>query len=306
MTEEQIAKLEKDAELAQRREKAERQMAQVQPAWRIKEQQALKDYYGRMNDAHERRMQQHHNDVQSNPNAYAPSERAAAERYFQQKRDDEIRHEGYEQAEEERQTRQYIADAEKEVKIGAGSTAAQFAAEAEKHKSNNTLAGIEKQIKSQEEIEKGRLEFEKWKAGEGFKYGDEASKREHGYWGENGEYHPGSRERTGRATAEGRMTLESQRQDGRERLQKMKGDQLTEKERIEQLFGIAGKILGKDRKYQMKDAEEEAESLGIPKEMLKGFFDKMGVVRDEGEKLKEENKQVSTGRNVAMLINRFA
>ena len=306
MTEEQIAKLEKDAELAQRREKAERQMAQVQPAWRIKEQQALKDYYGRMNDAHERRMQQHHNDVQSNPNAYAPSERAAAERYFQQKRDDEIRHEGYEQAEEERQTRQYIADAEKEGKIGAGSTAAQFAAEAEKHKSNNTLAGIEKQIKSQEEIEKGRLEFEKWKAGEGFKYGDEASKREHGYWGENGEYHPGSRERTGRATAEGRMTLESQRQDGRERLQKMKGDQLTEKERIEQLFGIAGKILGKDRKYQMKDAEEEAESLGIPKEMLKGFFDKMGVVRDEGEKLKEENKQVSTGRNVAMLINRFA
>ena len=306
MTEEQIAKLEKDAELAQRREKAERQMAQVQPAWRIKEQQALKDYYGRMNDAHERRMQQHHNDVQSNPNAYAPSERAAPERYFQQKRDDEIRHEGYEQAEEERQTRQYIADAEKEGKIGAGSTAAQFAAEAEKHKSNNTLAGIEKQIKSQEEIEKGRLEFEKWKAGEGFKYGDEASKREHGYWGENGEYHPGSRERTGRATAEGRMTLESQRQDGRERLQKMKGDQLTEKERIEQLFGIAGKILGKDRKYQMKDAEEEAESLGIPKEMLKGFFDKMGVVRDEGEKLKEENKQVSTGRNVAMLINRFA
>ena len=130
MTEEQIEKLEKDAELAQRRELAERQMAQVQPAWRIKEQQALKDYYGRMNDAHERRMQQHHNDVQSNPNAYAPSERIAAERYFQQKRDDEIRHEGYEQAEEERQTRKYIADAEKEGKIGAGSTAAQFAAAA--------------------------------------------------------------------------------------------------------------------------------------------------------------------------------
>ena len=304
MTEEQIAKLEKDAELAQRRELAERQMAQVQPAWRIKEQQALKDYYGRMNDAHERRMQQHHNDVQSNPNAYAPSERAAAERYFQQKRDDEIRHEGYEQAEEERQTRQYIADAEKEGKIGAGSTAAQFAAEAEKHKSNNTLAGIEKQIKSQEEIEKGRLEFEKWKAGEGFKYGDEASKREHGFWDDKGEYHPGSRERTGKATAESRMTLESQRQDGRERIQKMKGDQRLESEQMKQLFGIAGKILNKDGKYKMKDAEMEAEKLGISPEALRSYFKQMGVTQDE-EKKQTETAAV-TPRASAIRINRFA
>ena len=304
MTEEQIAKLEKDAELAQRREKAERQMAQVQPAWKIKEQQALKDYYGRMNDAHERRMQQHHNDVQSNPNAYAPSERAAAERYFQQKRDDEIRHEGYEQAEEERQTRQYIADAEKEGKIGAGSTAAQFAAEAEKHKSNNTLAGIEKQIKSQEEIEKGRLEFEKWKAGEGFKYGDEASKREHGFWDDKGEYHPGSRERTGKATAESRMTLESQRQDGRERIQKMKGDQRLESEQMKQLFGIAGKILNKDGEYKMKDAEMEAEKLGISPEALRSYFKQMGVTQDE-EKKQTETAAV-TPRASAIRINRFA
>ena len=304
MTEEQIAKLEQDAELAQRREKAERQMAQVQPAWRIKEQQALKDYYGRMNDAHERRMQQHHNDVQSNPNAYAPSERAAAERYFQQKRDDEIRHEGYEQAEEERQTRQYIADAEKEGKIGAGSTAAQFAAEAEKHKSNNTLAGIEKQIKSQEEIEKGRLEFEKWKAGEGFKYGDEASKREHGFWDDNGEYHPGSRERTGKATAESRMTLESQRQDGREKLQKMRGTQRLESEQMKQLFGIAGKILNKDDKYKMKDAEMEAEKLGISPEALRSYFKQMGVTQDEEQKQPET--AAVTPRASAIRINRFA
>ena len=304
MTEEQIAKLKKDAELAQRREQAERQMAQVQPAWRIKEQQALKDYYGRMNDAHERRMQQHHNDVQSNPNAYAPSERAAAERYFQQKRDDEIRHEGYEQAEKERFTRRQIAEAEKEGKIGAGSTAAQFAAEAEKHKSNNTLAGIEKQIKSQEEIEKGRLEFEKWKAGEGFKYGDEASKREHGFWDDNGEYHPGSRERTGKATAESRMTLESQRQDGRERIQKMKGDQRLESEQMKQLFGIAGKILNKDGKYKMKDAEMEAEKLGIPPEALRSYFKQMGVTQDEEQKQPET--AAVTPRASAIRINRCA
>ena len=304
MTEEQIEKLEKDAELAQRREKAERQMAQVQPAWRIKEQQALKDYYGRMNDAHERRMRQHHNDVQSNPNAYAPSERAAAERYFQQKRDDEIRHEGYEQAEEERQTRQYIADAEKEGKIGAGSIAAQFAAEAEKHKSNNTLAGIEKQIKSQEEIEKGRLEFEKWKAGEGFKYGEEASKREHGFWDDKGEYHPGSRERTGMAAAESRMTLESQRQDGREKLQKMRGAQRLESEQMKQLFGIAGKILNKDGKYKMKDAEMEAEKLGISPEALRSYFKQMGVTQDEEQK--QHETAAVTPRASAIRINRFA
>lgn len=305
MTEEQIAKLEKDAELAQRREKAERQMAQVQPAWRIKEQQALKDYYGRMNDAHERRMQQHHNDVQSNPNAYAPSERAAAERYFQQKRDDEIRHEGYEQAEEERQTRQYIADAEKEGKIGAGSTAAQFAAEAEKHKSNNTLAGIEKQIKSQEEIEKGRLEFEKWKAGEGFKYGDEANKREHGFWDDKGEYHPGSRERTGKATAESRMTLESQRQDGRERIQKMKGDQRLEQEREQTKGGIL-KAISEKYNINIKDIKQLLKEQGYSDEQIEDEMKKNGTTEDEGKKLKEENKQVSTGRNVAMLINRFA
>ena len=304
MTEEQIAKLEKDAELAQRRELAERQMAQVQPAWKIKEQQGLKDYYGRMNDAHERRMQQHHNDVQSNPNAYAPSERAAAERYFQQKRDDEIRHEGYEQAEEERFTRRQIAEDEKEGKIGAGSIAAQFAAEAEKHKSNNTLAGIEKQIKSQEEIEKGRLEFEKWKAGEGFKYGEEASKREHGFWDDKGEYHPGSRERTGRATAESRMTLESQRQDGRERIQKMKGDLRLESEQMKQLFGIAGKILNKDDKYKMKDAEMEAGKLGISPEALRSYFKQMGVTQDE-EKKQTETAAV-TPRASAIRINRFA
>ena len=305
MTEEQIAKLEKDAELAQRREQAERQMAQVQPAWRIKEQQALKDYYGRMNDAHERRMQQHHNDVQSNPNAYAPSERAAAERYFQQKRDDEIRHEGYEQAEEERFTRRQIAEAEKKGKIGAGSTAAQFAAEAEKHKSNNTLAGIEKQIKSQEEIEKGRLEFEKWKAEEGFKYGDEASKREHGFWDNNGEYHPGSRERTGKATAEGRMTLESQRQDGRETLQKMKGEQAMEKER-ERTKGAMLKAISEKYNIGIKDIKRLLKEQGYSDEQIEYEMKENGITEDEGKKLKEENKQVSTGRNVAMLINRFA
>ena len=300
MTEEQIEKLEKDAELAQRRELAERQMAQVQPAWRIKEQQALKDYYGRMNDAHERRMQQHHNDVQSNPNAYAPSERIAAERYFQQKRDDEIRHEGYEQAEEERQTRKYIADAEKEGKIGAGSTAAQFAAAAEKRKSNNTLAGIEKQIKSQEEIEKGRLEFEKWKAGEGFKYGNEASKREHGFWDDNGEYHPGSRERTGKATAESRMTLESQRQDGRETLQKMKGEQAMKKER-ERTKGAMLKAISEKYNIGIKDIKRLLKEQGYSDEEVEIEMKESGISEQ-----KQHETAAVTPRASAIRINRFA
>ena len=304
MTEEEIAKLERDAELAQRRQQAERKIAATQPAWRIKEQQALKDYYGRMNDAHERRMQQHHNDVQSNPNAYAPSERAAAERYFQQKRDDEIRHEGYEQAEEERKTREYIAEKESEGKIGYGSDAAKIKADSDRYISDNNLKGIEKQIESQNEIEKGRLEFEKWKAGEGFKHGDEASKREHGFWDDKGEYHPGSRERTGRATAESRMTLESQRQDGRERIQKMKGDQRLESEQMKQLFGIAGKILNKDGRYKMKDAEMEAEKLGISPEALRSYFKQMGVTQDEEQKQPET--AAVTPRASAIRINRFA
>lgn len=304
LTEEQIAKLEKDAELAERREKAERQMAQVQPAWRIKEQQALKDYYGRMNDAHERRMQQHHNDVQSNPNAYAPSERAAAERYFQQKRDDEIRHEEYDEAARERFARTTIAETEKEGKIGAGSTAAQFAAEAEKHKSNNTLAGIEKQIKSQEEIEKGRLEFEKWKAGEGFKYGDEASKREHGYWGENGEYHPGSRERTGRVTAEGRIATEIQRQLGRTDLQEKKNQGRLDQEKERSKGGIL-KAFASGFEVKLKDIVDLMKKEGYSDEEIKVKLEKEGITLDEGEKQKEAEKHVSTGRNVARLINRF-
>lgn len=305
LTEEQIAKLEKDAKLAQRREQAKRQMAQVQPAWRIKEQQAIKDYYGRMNDAHERRMQQHHNDVQSNPNAYAQSERAAAERYFQQKRNDEIRHEGYEQAEQERQTRQYIADAEKEGKIGAGSTAAQFAAEAEKHKSNNTLAGIEKQIKSQEEIERGRLEFEKWKSGEAFKNADEASKREHGYWGENGEYHPGSRERTGRVTAEGRIAAEIQRQQGRTDLQEKKNQGKLDQEKERSKGGIL-KALASGFGVKIKDIADLMKKEGYSDEEIKVKLEEEGITLDEGEKQKEAEKHVSTGRNVTRLINRFA
>ena len=210
MTKEEADELTRKAEIAEKAAQAQARLAAVQPAWRIKEQQAQKDYYARMNQAHEQAMQRKRGFIESNPGSYSPWEKQAVDKYFKDKAEEEQRIADNEHRANELETREDIAEAQRDGQIGAGSDAAKIRADADKYTSDNRLKGIQSQAEAQREIEKGRLEFEKWKSGEAFKNADEASKREHGYWGENGEYHPGSRERTGRVTAEGRIATEIQ------------------------------------------------------------------------------------------------
>lgn len=305
MTEEQIAKLEKDAELAQRREQAERQMAQVQPAWKIKEQQGLKDYYGRMNDAHDRTMQSRRARMAASPGSFNPWDKASVDKYFADKTKEDKRIKDDQFRNNELETKENIAAAERDGRIGYGRDAAIIKADADRYISDNNLKGIEKQAQAQQEMERQKREFEKWRTSEGFRLEDDKSRREHGFWDNNGEYHPGSRERTGMAAAESRIATERQRQDGRERIQKMKGDQRLEQEREQTKGGILKAISGKYN-INIKDIKQLLKEQGYSDEQIEDEMKKNGIMEDEGKKLKEENKQVPTGRNVAMLINRFA
>lgn len=305
MTTEELDKLKEKAEIAKEREAAERDIASVQPAWRIKEQQSLDDYYTRMNRAHERAMESRRARMAASPGSFSPQAKAAVENYYAEKakEDQRIKDDNYRN--KELDERRYIAILERDGKIGAGRDAAKFSADAERYKSDNALKGIEAQARSQQEMDKARLEFEKWKSGEGFRHADEAHKREHGYWDEKGGYHPGSKERSAAAAGEARMTMEKQRQEGRKEIQQIKGEQSMNREQMKQLFGIAGRILNKDGKYRMKDAEAEAEKFGISVDTLRGYFKEMGIAQDE-EAETAPPQTAMTPRQAAMRINRFA
>ena len=132
MTEEQIAKLERDAELAQRREQAERKIAATQPAWRIKEQQSLKDYYGRMNDAHERAMQSRRARMAASPGSFSPQAKAEVDKYFADKAKEDQRLSNNEFRDRELETKQNIAEAERDGKIGYGRDAAKIKADSDR------------------------------------------------------------------------------------------------------------------------------------------------------------------------------
>jgi hypothetical protein len=305
LTEEQIANIERQADLAERKAAAEAKLAAQQPAWRIKEQQAQKDYYARMNQAHEQAMQRKRGFIESNPGSYSPWEKQAVDKYFKDKASEEQRIADNEHRAHEPETKETVAQYERDGKTGYGRDAAEIKAEADKYASDNQLKGVQAQAEAQREIEKGRLEFEKWKSGEAFKNADEASKREHGYWGENGEYHPGSRERTGRVTAEGRIATEIQRQQGRTDLQEKKNQGKLDQEKERSKGGIL-KAFASGFGVKIKDIADLMKKEGYSDEEIKAKMEEEGITLDEGEKRKEAEKHVSTGRNVARLINRFA
>ena len=305
MTKEEADELTRKAEIAEKAAQAQARLAAVQPAWRIKEQQAQKDYYARMNQAHEQAMQRKRGFIESNPGSYSPWEKQAVDKYFKDKAREEQRIADNKYRDDELDTREDIAEAQRDGQIGAGRDAAQIRADAEKYTSDNRLKGIQSQAEAQREIEKGRLEFERWKSGEAFKNADEASKREHGYWDENGEYHPGSRERTGRVTAEGRIATEIQRQQGRTDLQEKKNQGKLDQEKERSKGGIL-KALASGFGVKIKDIADLMKKEGYSDEEIKVKLEEEGITLDEGEKQKKAEKQVSTGRNVARLINRFA
>ena len=305
LTEEQIANIERQAELAERKAAAEAKLAGVQPAWKVKEQQTQKDYYARMNQAHDQAMQMRRARMAASPGSFNPWDKAGVDKYFADKAREEQRTADNEYRNKELKTRESVAEAQRDGQIGAGRDAAQIRADADKHTSDNRLKGIEAEAKSREAMEQGRLEFEKWKSGEAFKNADEASKREHGFWDDNGEYHPGSRERTGRVTAEGRIATEIQRQQGRTDLQEKKNQGKLDQEKERSKGGIL-KALASGFGVKIKDIADLMKKEGYSDEEIKVKLEEEGITLDEGEKQKEAEKHVSTGRNVARLINRFA
>lgn len=305
MTEEEADELTRKAEIAEKAAQAQARLAAVQPAWRIKEQQAQKDYYARMNQAHEQAMQRKREFIESNPGSYSPWEKQAVDKYFKDKASEEQRIADNEFRNEQLTSNERIAEHQKDGQIGAGSVAARIRADADRYASDNRLKGIQSQAEAQREMEKGRLEFEKWKSGEAFKNADEASKREHGYWDENGEYHPGSRERTGRVTAEGRVATEQQKNQGKIDIQEKKNQGKLDQEKERSKGGIL-KALASGFGVKIKDIADLMKKEGYSDEEIKVKLEEEGITLDEGEKQKEAEKQVSTGRNVARLINRFA
>jgi len=305
LTEEQIANIERQADLAERKAAAEAKLAAQQPAWRVAEQKSLDDYYGRMNKAHERAMESRRARMAASPGSFNPWDKAGVDKYFADKAREEQRIADNKYRDDELDTREDIAEAQRDGQIGAGKDAAQIRADAEKYTSDNRLKGIEAEAKSREAMEKGRLEFEKWKSGEAFKNADEASKREHGYWGENGEYHPGSRERTGRVTAEGRVAAEQQKNQGKIDIQEKKNQGKLDQEKERSKGGIL-KAFASGFGVKIKDIADLMKKEGYSDEEIKAKMEEEGITLDEGEKQKEAEKHVSTGRNVARLINRFA
>lgn len=305
MTQEELEKLKEKARIAKEREAAEKDIASVQPAWRIKEQQSHDDYYGRVNRAHERAMESRRARMAASPGSFSPQAKAAVENYYAEKAKEDQRNKDNEYRENELGTKRHIAEQEAQGKIGAGRDAAQISADAERYKSDNALKGIEAQARSQQEMDKARLEFEKWKSGEGFRHADEANKREHGYWDENGGYHPGSKERSAEAAGEARMTMEKQRQEGRKELEKIKGENRLNESQAKGLREVAREILKKDGKYRMQDTEAQAKRLGISVETIRSYFKNLGIEQDE-EPETAPPQTAMTPRQAAMRINRFA
>lgn len=301
MTKEEADELTRKAEIAEKAAQAQARLAAVQPAWRIKEQQAQKDCYARMNQAHEQAMQRKRGFIESNPGSYSPWEKQAVDKYFKDKASEEQRIADNEHRANELETKETVAQYERDGKTGYGRDAAAIKAEADKYASDNQLKGVQAQAEAQREIEKGKLEAEKWIAGRKTESAETISRNEHGYFDADGTYHPGSDVHSAKEQGNWRSSLETQRQQGRETLQKIKGEQKMGSEQMKLMFGIVGKILNKDGKYQMKDAEIEAEKLGIAPETLRGYFKQMGIKQEEADET-----AVVTPRKSAVKINRFA
>ena len=118
MTEEEADELTRKAEIAEKAAQAQARLAAVQPAWRIKEQQAQKDYYARMNQAHEQAMQRKREFIESNPGSYSPWEKQAVDKYFKDKASEEQRIADNEFRNEQLTSNERIAEHQKDGQIG--------------------------------------------------------------------------------------------------------------------------------------------------------------------------------------------
>ena len=307
MTEAETKKLEEQAALAERRAAAEAKLAAVQPAWRIKEQQTQADYYARMNQAHDQAMQMRRARMAASPGSYNPWEKAGVDKYFADKAREEQRIADNEYRNKELDTKETVAGFESAGKTGYGRDAAAIKAEADKYTSDNQLKGVQSQAEAQREIEKGKLEAEKWIAGKKAESAETISKREHGYFDEDGTYNPGSDVHAAEKQGEWRSLLEQQRQEGKKEIEELKGKYGLQKEKMKGVLkAITEKIGGYNSNFKMEDVKEILKQNGLSEEEAKEMLDESGITLDEGKKQKEERKLSSTARTPAMMINRFA
>lgn len=149
MTYSELEDLKRKAKMQEERAKAEHTLALSDP------------YAARFRAAHENAMERHSQFVQSSPNSYAPSERAAAEAYFRRRDAERERQEGRTDAAAERGTRERIAEYEMEGKRDYGLAAERERGKAASYASENTLKGIETQARSAETIARGREALER-------------------------------------------------------------------------------------------------------------------------------------------------
>lgn len=129
----------------------------------------------------------------ASPGSFNPWEKQAAEKYFADKFRNERAAADDDYRKRELQTREKVAEFAMQGQRDAGATAAGLTAEATMHGADQTLKGIEAQAQRDRDIEKGRLEFEKWRTGQTLGAQDAISRREWGELGEDGSYKPGGR-----------------------------------------------------------------------------------------------------------------
>ena len=139
-----------------------------------------------MQAAQEQRMQSHMNFVRSNPGMQNQLERNAAERYFAEKFRDERAAADDAYRDRELGTREKVAGFGWMGHRDAGSTAAGLTADAQ-------LKGIEAQAQRDRDLQKGQLDYDRWRTGRTLESEDAKHRREWGELDPDGKYTPGGR-----------------------------------------------------------------------------------------------------------------
>ena len=163
--------------------------------------QAIEDS-NRRAAVHEAALKERRASMVKDPGGFNPWEKKDVDDYFA-KREKERQFDADEAyRNRELKTREKIAEFGMQGQRDAGATAAGFQADAAKYGADRTQAGIEAKAKNDLEIARQKAEAEKWIAGRNAEVADVTSKRESGYFDENGSYVPGSRVHQAQAQGE--------------------------------------------------------------------------------------------------------
>ena len=259
----------------------------------------------RVRAAHDLRMEQRRGEMKTSPGSFNPWEKQAAEKYFADKFRDERAAADDDYRNRELQTREKVAEFGMQGQRDVGATAAGITAEATKHGADQTLKGIEAQAQRDRDIEKGRLEFERWRTGQTLGAQDAISRREWGELDEDGSYRPGGRGYVAKTQGEAQaaqaaqaqqMKLEQERIKAEAKIaaERMKGDA-----RIKSAISGNALLAGRPEVAQQMvetmiaggmDADQIAQVIGG----AKGGAEELEQGATQKQKIKEEIEKRST------------